>query len=1084
MLRKTTRSRFIIGASAIALFAALATSRVYGQTVSGTIVGTVTDPSGASIPGAKVTVTNESTQTKAVAETNETGGYRVPFLPIGSYKIQVEANGFQTLIRSAIELRVGATVRVDAGMRVGNAQEQVTVTGATPLLHTDDASTGQVIDNARIVNLPLNGRNFLQLTQLSADVTSGAHGTYNTLMNVNLAQKGVSLSAQGQRDDATSFLVDGANVRGAYLGSITLVPSIDSIQEFKMQTTGYSAQYGTSPVQLNVATKSGTNGIHGSAYEFFRNTVLNARDPFAVERLPYHQNQFGGTIGGPVYIPKVYNGKDRTFFFFSVESTKNPVKSAALPSMPPAAMRDGDFSSIASTTTIYDPATYNASLPGPMHMQPFSGNVIPKTRLDSSMVALLANLPTPTRPGLVNNYDGYSPANFYSNDYIARIDHRFSDKDTLYGRYALTSPSLLGEVPGAGGNPLQVGQTTQRGQNVLASEMHSFTPATFNEFRYSYNRSTYLIGPQNAKDWGPILNWTGMPHTVGAPLVTTGFALVRDQTPGGYTQKINQFSDNLMIHRGSHSIMTGVDILHKSTNPTLPLGFTTTPPYAWVVNNGAYSGYSFSDYLLGLPSIGVFFQQKAGYLSPPMVVQYPDVNLYVQDDWKVSRRFALNLGLRYELVPVLADLNGEMRNFDFQKMQLTPEGQKGNKYFGGAHKNFAPRVGFAYSLDDKTVIRGGYGVFYGRTVDLGPTSLAQNPPNALSAFIFNTAPPPAYTIRNIFANVQATPSAATINAVDPTFTMTPLTQSWSFDLERQLTPTTLLTLEYKGSLSTHLDGYVDLNTPAPGPGDLDPRRPYKGFQAINTQMSAFSATYQGGLVRMEKRMSSGWTFLGSYCWSKSLDQTYGVASDGGESGSVGSVQDRTNFRREKGPSGMDIRHRAVFSYVYELPIGPGKAIAGSVRGVPARFIEGWTVSGITTFQTGPPITVRTLSDPANTGQQFQYPDVVCNPRNVSGGPTPTKWFNTACFEDPTTTRYGNAGRGLVNGPGVNNWDLAMMKNTSIGESVRLQFRAELFNAFNHTQYSTPGFDMQNADFGVISSARAPRLAQLGLKLLW
>ncbi len=449
-------------------------------------------------------------------------------------------------------------------------------------------------------------------------------------------------------------------------------------------------------------------------------------------------------------------------------------------------------------------------------------------------------------------------------------------------------------------------------------------------------------------------------------------------------------------------------------------------------------------------------------------------------------KLTLNLGLRYELVPVLADTKGEMRNFDFQTMQLTPEGQVGTKYFNGAHKDFAPRFGFAYRLTDKTVIRGGYGWFYSRTVDLGPTPLSQNPPNSLIAFVFNTSPTPTYTLHNMFANVQGTPSSATINAISPTYTMTPSTQSWSFDIERQLSPTTLLTLEYKGSISTHLDGYVDLNTPTPGPGDLDPRRPYQGFQSIVTQMSGFTGTYHSGMIRLEKRMSRGLTFLGSYAWSKDLDQTYGTASDGGEDGSVGSIMDRTNFSREKGPSGMDIRHRAVFSYIYELPFGPGKRFGGSVQGPAARLIDGWSFSGITTFQTGPPITIRTDSDPANTGQQFQYPDLVGNPRVVPGGRKVTQWFNTAAFADPVPPpyRYGDAGRGLVYNPGINNWDLALMKNTRIHERLGLQFRAEFFNAFNHTQYGTPDFDMQDSGFGAISSARAPRIIQLALKLLW
>ena len=1067
----------------------------YCQTVSGTIVGTVKDTSGGVIPNAKVVVTNQATNASQEAATNNLGDFEVPFLPVGTYTVRVSVTGFQTTVREGIVLRVDDTARVDATLQPGRLEQEVRVTGLASLLQTEDASTGSVIENERIENLPLNGRNFLQLTQLSADVNSGAHGTYNRLNNITLAQKGVSLSAQGQRDDSTSFLLDGANVRGAYLGSITMVPSIDSIQEFKMKTTGYSAQYGTSPVQLNVATKSGSNAIHGSAYDFVRNTSLNARDAFATTKLPYHQNQFGGTVGGPVYVPKVYNGKDRSFFFFAYEGKRQPVVDAATPSMPPTAMRNGDFSVLLPDRIIYDPETYDPVLyPTAPYMAPFAGNIIPSDQLNPHMVPLLNQLPEPTRPGLSRNYDGYSPANSDIEDYLVRIDHRISDGDNISGRYAFTSPKLLGEVPGAGGNPLQVGQSSQRGQNVLISETHSFTPTIFNEARVAYNRSTYLIGPQNAQDWGPILNWAGLPSMLGAPLVTSEFAIVRDQLPGGYTQRIFQFSDNLFIRKGAHSITTGFDILHKNTNPTFPLGFTELPPYAWVVHSGttdgsrASTGYGFADFMLGLPFLGVYFNQKAGYISPPMIIRYPDYNFYVQDDWKVSPNLTFNLGLRYELVPVLADTQGETRNFDLATNNLTPVGEVGNKYFRGAHKNFGPRFGFAYRVTDKTVLRGGYGWFYSRTADFGPSALSQNPPNSQLAFIYQPLDPanPLY-IEDMFSVVPAGSEFGSVpTGIDPNYTQTPSTQSWSFGIQRQLSPTVLLEAEYKGSLSTHLDGYVDINTPTPGAGDFDPRRPIAGWQGINMHLSAFNSTHHSGLLRLEKRMGRGMSFLGSYAWGKTLDQTYGVASDGGESGAVGSIMDRSNFAREKGLSGMDIRHRAVFSYIYEFPFGPGKQYGGAASGALARLIEGWTFAGITSFQTGPPITIRTNADPANTGQSQQRPDVLSDPTLPRGDRTADRWFNTDAFADPPAMsyRYGNAGRGLVNDPGVNNWDLSLMKNTSISESVRLQFRAEFFNAWNHTQLSTPEFELHTEGFGSIGSASSPRLIQLALKLIW
>jgi len=1082
-----SKLRIVILAVVVGVMTVAMPAPGYSQTASGTIVGTVKDPSGGVIPKASVVAVNQATSVRRETATNDFGDYELPFLPVGTYTVRIAAAGFQTLVREGVMLRVDDTVRVDVTLEPGRLEQEITVSGLAPLLRTEDASTGQVIENTSIVNLPLNGRNFLQLTLLSADVNAGAHGTYNRLANISLAQKGVSLSAQGQRDNATSFLLDGANVRGAYLGSITIVPSIDSIQEFKMKTTGYSAQYGTSPVQLNVATKSGSNAIHGSAYDFVRNTILNARDPFAVEKLPYHQNQFGGTVGGPIVLPKIYNGRDRTFFFFGYEGKRMPVKEAATPSMPPADMRGGDFSSLLPDTVIYDPATYDPeTIPEEPHMLPFPGNIIPADRLNPGTLPLLDNLPLPTRSGLVNNYDGYSPANSDVEDYMARIDHRFGNSDNLYVRYGFTSPKLLGEVPGAGGNPLQVSKSSQRGQNLLASYTHGFSPTVFNEFRFAYNRSTYLIGPENAKDWGPILNWGGLEHHIGAPLATTGFAIVRDQTPGGYIQNIFQFSDNLFMHKGKHSISAGFDIMLKVTDPTLPLGFEEMQPYVWAVFNGAYTGYPFADFLLGIPAIGVYFQQKAGYLSPPMSIRYPDFNFYVQDDWKASSRLTLNLGLRYELVPVLSAPGGEMRNFNFQTLELTPENQAGAKFFKGAHKNFAPRFGFAYRVAEKTVLRGGYGWFYSRTADLGPTALSQNPPNSRIAFVFNTTPEPTVTVQNFFNNIEPGVWNLGTFAIDPNYTTTPSTQSWSFGIQRQLATDTILELEYKGSLSTHLDGYADLNSPTPGPGDLDSRRPYAGWGGITTHMSAFTATHHSGMLRLEKRMGGGFSLLASYAWAKTLDQTYGVASDGGEDGAVAQIQDRTNFAAEKGPSGMDVRHRSVFSYVYELPFGPGKRYGGSASGALAKLIEGWVISGITTFQTGSPVTIRTDSDPANTGQSQQRPDVLFDPRLPRGERTASRWFKTEAFADPVPPpyRYGNAGRGLVNNPGINNVDISIMKNTTISEGVRLQFRTEFFNAWNHTQLGTPEFELHRVDFGAISSAQAPRVVQMALKLIW
>ena len=525
---------FVLAGLLIALTAAL-TPPAGSQPVSGNIVGTVKDASGGVLQGAKVMVTNEGTNARYETVANERGEYAVPFLAVGTYSVRASAVGFQAMVRRGVVLRVDDTVRVDLSLPVGGVEQEITVTGAAPLLNTENASTGHVIENERVVNLPLNGRSFLSLAQLTADVNNGADGTYNKLANIAVAQNGLSFSAVGQRDNAQVFMLDGANVRSSYIGSITIVPSIDTIQEFKMQTAAYSAEYGTSPVQLNVATKSGTNSLHGSLYEFHRQAFLNARTSATIPKSPQHYHSFGGTVGGPIR-------KDRTFFFFGYEGRRILTKSDSRPTMPTELMRGGNFTELLPGTVIKDPYTGT----------PFSGNIIPTSRISPNTTPLLARYPLPNLPGLTQNYTGRNPADRNSDDYLGRVDESLTQNDKLYGRFALTNPRGLTAPPGAGGNPLQLARNRQRGQNLLVNETHTFNPRMFSEFRFAYNRSTYLIGPVDAIDYGPILKWGGVEHLLGVPLVQVQpYTLIRDQPAGGYAMQIYQVTDNVFLYLGS-----------------------------------------------------------------------------------------------------------------------------------------------------------------------------------------------------------------------------------------------------------------------------------------------------------------------------------------------------------------------------------------------------------------------------------------------------------------------------------------------------------------------------------------------------
>lgn len=937
-----------------------------------------------------------------------------------------------------------------------------------------------------MTSLPLNSRNFIQLALLNADVNSGSDGTLNKIERLTPAQKGLSLSTAGQRDNSVGFFVDGASVRGAYLGSATLVPSLDSIQEFQVLTSDFTAQFGGGPLHLHVATKSGTNAIHGSLFEFHREAFLNARNAFAPSNnLPYHQHNFGGTVRGPVFIPKLYDGRNKTFFFFSDEGRRVDIKSFKLVTVPTPALRKGDLSALLPGTVVKDPLTGI----------PFPGNMIPDNRIAPQTRAIISYWPEASGPALKNNFNGYSPTNTTDDDYMARIDQNFGSSDQLYGRVSVTHRNILTSVPGVGGDPNFLSVNSQQGQNVLAGETHRFSPHIFNEFRFADNRSIYLVGPQRQQDLASQLNWGGVTRTIGLPtIVVSGYGTLADMPAGGYKQQTYQFSENLSIYRGSHSITTGFDINRVMANPILPAGFQLPVVKASATFAGTYTGNSWADFLLGIPYSGSQSSNKAGYLSPAIALDYPDVNLYVQDvqdNWKLSPRLTVNVGMRYEWVPVIS--SRDMRNCDFTTGQLTPIGAETN-FYRASDKNFGPRVGFAWQPFKlgKTVIRAGYGWYYGRAISAGPAQLANNVPASSSQSFTNlpltTPGVPEVTMATFLSGVNSVvATGGGANAIDKNYTPTPTTQIWSFDIQHQLPLGLMLDLGYKGSHSIHLDGTVDLNTATPGAGPVNPRRPYPNFASILTSFSAFNASYEAGTIRVEKRLASGVSLLGSYSFSKTLDQTQGGGFTGNpdESGGVLSPQDRTNWRLEKGRSGGDIRHRGVVSFVYQLPFGAGKRFLSSSR-VLSSFVGGWFVTGIGTTQSGAPMSVQALTDVSNTGTSFQRTDVLFNPNLSSSERSRARWFNTSAFVNPTTFRYGNAARGLVDLPGISNWDLSLVKDTTIKERLRLQFRGEFFNAMNHTNLSSPDqtWGDVNSTFAMISSAKDPRLIQLGLKLLF
>jgi len=1112
-------SRFIRAALAI-LFSIITLPPVgHSQTSSATISGHVSDASGAAVPGAKVTVTRTSTGVRSDTVTNQVGDYVVPFLLVGTYSVRIEKPGFRTFVRDGLILRVEEALHIDASLEVGDFREQVTVTGAAPLLNTDNGSTGEVIEKDRMEDMPLNGRNFLQLTQLTADVNQGPRSGWSGDQFINPAMKGADLSAQGQRDTNTLFEIDGVNARSGYLGTITLIPSLDTIQEFQIQTASFNARDGVSPVSINVVTTTGTNAVHGDLYEFDREAMLNAQNAFATvatSHLPWHQHNFGGTVGGPLILPH-YNGKDKTFFFFGFEGNWEEYKNPKNINVPDQALRQGDFSELTSAT-IYNPVT-GAVISSPGHpgslqsagltMQPYANWILNTQKYWGPI-----NIGTYSATTGAGTWSTANPYRALDDQGMARIDHIISNNDRLYGRWGNTTPRWEQPVSGVG-NPNFEGLYTQYGQNLLVGETHAFGPQMFNEFRFAYNRSTEGCGPLvGSGNYAPDLGWGGVTETIGLPIVVvSGFGTLSDAPPGGYKQQIFQFTDNLTLHHGRHSVAAGLDIFENMNTPHAPGGFTPPYPRASVSFNGEFSGLALADFMLGYASSGSETINPAGYISPPESYHYPDFNFYVQDDWKFGKRLTLNLGLRWEKSPPL--INPALSTFDYLTGTFTQAGLNIPLY-SSPNSDFAPRFGFAWQpfADGKTVLRGGYGIYYGRVVDYGPAYLGDNGIVSLAMTQCVGTAQPKVTCSTGTATPMSTflsPSSPSLSnagwAILPSFNPTPYTQITSFDIQHQLPAGFMVDLGFKHTLTTHEDGMEDGNTPLPGQGTIGsaahPRIPWNSYNgSVLTLLSGFNANYNAGIVRVEKRMGHGLSLLASFAYSKCLDQLGTPITQSEEGNGMQYAADPYNLGLDRGLCGMDIRLRTVYSFMYQLPVGHGKPLL-NYGGVLNKIVGGWMVTGIATFSDGEPESVQDNFDIANTGEALERPDQYCNPNLPLSQRTTGQWFNAACFGNlnddvagvPSSWHYGTSSRSSIIVPGTNDWDIAVLKDISVNERARLQFRVESFNTMNHVPLSEPNGTMQGSTlscvgepcqdgFPQISTAGNPRQIQLALKLLW
>ncbi len=1091
---------------------ALLTPAASAQFVRGSLLGNVSDASGAMIAGADVKLTNLGTNETRSATSSEDGGYLFPALLPGAYRLEVSRSGFKTQVVNEVRLEVNQTARVDLKLPVGEVAERIEITSSAVLLKTDTSEIGHVVSNKQIVDLPLNGRDYLQLARLIPGVVPSRAGA-------TAGQKGVSRSVNsvGARDTSVSFLLDGVDTNDVSFQTPSVTPSIDAIQEFKVLQNAYSAEFGRGATQILTAIRSGSNEWHGSVFAFHRNDKLASRSFFQPGKAaPLKQNQFGATFGGPVF-------KDRTFFFLNYEGQRIRTGGTSFGLVPTPQMLQGDFSA-PGDPRIFDPLTFNAA---DRTRQQFPGNRIPAARFSQRALKAVPFFPAPNFSGLVGrNYAG-SPAQLNDNNQgNARVDHRFSQKDNIFVRY-----SALEYIRTRYGTlPLTGTLDDVRGQNAAFNWIHTVGPSLINELRVGLNRNRYLTPPEAAGSENPARDIFGFTNTTTDPASSSGLPAFGftggfngigpgSQFPQNAITQTWQMVDNITLIRGAHSLKTGIDFrrtrLTQRVSNNDRGSFSFTGQFTNLPATPAGTGSAIADLLLGNPlSAAAANGDQLGH-------NYNDMySAYLQDDWKVSSRLTLNLGLRYEYVSPWREKLDRFVILDFDDPAgrlliantsqafvpgrgLVDAGRKISKTIVSADKNnWAPRAGLAYRPLNKTVIRAGFGLFY----DIQEGNEAQFLRNNAPFFFvqnYNSDPlVPNLQLDRLFPSGANLPSG-TIQPFTISTYRTPYLPQWNFNIEREIASNLLLELGYVGSKGNHLlrrtnfqqwEGILVQDPARPAPLAQRVRFPNFSPTVIIGTENGGSSTFHGFISKLERRYSSGLSFLVSYTFSKAIDDSHSSSNFGG---TPSNAQCRCDLRGNKGPSAFDITHRGVVSFGYELPFGQGKKLLNA-GGAMSKIAGGWQVNGIGSMQSGPPFQINTQGDNANIGTgagsgNNQRPNVVAGElegidtgsdvrrRGVDAN---TYYFNRSAYVLPPLFRLGNLGKNTLRGPGAASWDLSLIKNTALTDRINTQFRAEFFNAFNQSAFGLPGTLVASPTFGVITGASGGRVIQFGLKILF
>jgi len=1104
----------------------IAAAPAIAQVTSGTIVGVATDASGAVVPNAAITAIHLGTKDTRRTQTNERGEFNIPFVRIGEHSISAERQGFRTQTQTGINVQVDQTVRIEFVLQVGAVSEQVEVTGAAPLIDTSTSSLGQVIGNKKILDLPLNGRNAFALGLLAGN-TIPVQG-----MGTNLP-----FVTGGGRFGVNDVLLDGVDnntsVTSGSIGraGIAYTPSVDAVEEFKVKTSSFSAEYGRSAGGIiSATTKSGTNTLHGSAGEFLRNEKLDANNFFSnaggVARQAFKQNQFGFTLGGPVELPKIYHGKDRTFFFGDYDGTRRrTTASSSLLDIPPPAFRTGDFSSYGPR--IFDPRARHIGPTGSVISTPLPGNVIPQSLINPGSAATLGLLPAPNfgAPGATTrNYLRIAPRPFNNDQFDTKIDQRIGASDTISGRFSLANssnpnPGSFDGFIGAGSNSIR------NTRSAALTETHIFSPRVVNEFRAGYARHNGSSVPNDTATGVefaqknnvamfpfPLLAFPSIVFAFSGQISSaTQFSGIGGGNPDLAIENTFQWADNLSITRGNHTFKIGADARRYRFDDINGGGTLLFGSIFSSSSDTAGSGAPLADFLFGYPS-GTDGRQLLDWTRQRDFY----AGFFFQDDWKISPRLTLNMGIRYDLYTQPVDARDRGGLFDLRTGKNALPGKDGfsRAIVNADHNNFAPRLGFAYTATPRLTVRSGAGIFFARKEqNQGVTQIGANIPNTPTVLFpvvsaSGTVAPPV-TISSPIEVGPSDPYFVGITAANPVSFNTrspdflnvpaPYVAQWNLSLQYELKKDLLLEASYSGTKGTKLIARANLNQirmeDALAGRTAQADRPYPHINnTVGIDAAIANSSYHALNLRLEKRYSAGFTFLTNYTWSKNIESNGNGDSSFNQNGGTTLPIDSYNLFRERSYAPLDVPHVFNFNYGYELPFGASKKWLNQ-KGPVNWFLGGWQFNGILTMRSGFPTDIRSTRIPSGnqTYATLNVPDRVPGVSMYLPDKSVDGYFNPAAFVDPPQirnargnliTQFGNSARRVARGPGSRNLDFSLFKNFRPMEHLNVQFRAEAFNAPNHVNPMNPSSALNSQTFGKSTAAADPRIIQLALKYVF